>query len=186
MTTELKELIQDCIEGKRAAHTQLYNRFAPLMFAICLRYSSCRQEAEDLLQEGFMKVYDSLKQYRFEGSFEGWMRRIFVNQAVQRIRKKSPLHALVSVETETINEPLSEEAFSKLEAKELMAMMQSLPTTYRLVFNLFVFEGFQHKEIAAMLKISEGTSKSNLYDARRWLKEKLAAAEGYVSIKKCL
>jgi len=186
MTTELKELIHDCITGKRTAHTRLYYQFAATMFSICLRYSSSRQEAEDLLQDGFIKVYESLKQYRFEGSFEGWMRRIFVNQALQRIRKKSPLHALVSLENDRIDEPVSDEAFAKLEAKELMALLQSLPTSYRLVFNLYVFEGYQHKEIAAMLSISEGTSKSNLYDARRWLKERIAAAGDYLVKKKCL
>lgn len=146
------------------------------MFTVCLRYSKDRHEAEEILQEGFIKVFSSLHQYRNEGSLEGWIRRVMVTTALQRLRSRTPLLAVRSVESEASNEIAEEEGIeSRLSAKELLALVQALPVAYRLVFNLYVFEGYRHKEIAEMLRISEGTSKSNLYDARQWLKEKIKA-----------
>ena len=144
------------------------------MFTVCLRYSPNREEAKDLLQEGFVKVFDSLHQFRFEGSFEGWMKKVMVNQALQKIRGKTHLHALLPVHEVIDPEGISDRGIiARLGAKELLQLVQELPTTYRLVFNLYVFEGCPHKEIASLLRISEGTSKSNLHDARKWLQEKI-------------
>jgi RNA polymerase sigma-70 factor (ECF subfamily) len=144
------------------------------MFTVCLRYANNREEAKDLLQEGFIKVFDCLHQFKFEGSFEGWMRRVVVNNALQKIRSKSHLHAIVPIEEATQTQVvLPREIFSHLGTKELLQMVQDLPTIYRLVFNLYVFEGMKHKEISKLLGISEGTSKSNLHDARNILQKKL-------------
>lgn len=144
------------------------------MFTVCLRYGRDRHEAEELLQEGFIKVFASLHQFRHEGSLEGWIRRVMVTTALQHLRSRTALHAVLSIENSPAEHTGSEEAIeSRLSAKELLALVQSLPTSYRLVFNLYVFEGYRHKEIASLLQVSEGTSKSNLHDARQWLKEKV-------------
>ena len=143
------------------------------MFTVCLRYGKDRHEAEEILQEGFIKVFSSLQQYRGEGSLEGWIRRVMVTTALQRLRSRTPLHAVLSVNGTAHEVKDDERIESNLNAKELLALVQALPIVYRAVFNLYVFEGYKHKEIAELLNISEGTSKSNLYDARQWLKEKI-------------
>lgn len=155
------------------------------MYSVCLRFSRSRHEAEEILQEGFIKVFVSLHKYRDEGSFEGWVRKIMINTALQRYRSRSALHAVVSLEL-TQHHPSSdkEEILANLSAKELLRMVQELPPVYRMVFNLYVFEGYQHKEIASLLNISEGTSKSNLHDARRWLKEKITRETSVDNLKK--
>jgi RNA polymerase sigma-70 factor (ECF subfamily) len=144
------------------------------MFTVCLLYDNSREVEKYLLQEGFIKVFDCLHQFKFEGSFEGWMKRVIVNNALQKIRSKSHLHAIIPIEevpqTHTVN---PQEIFSHLGTKELLQLVQDLPTIYRLVFNLYVFEGMKHKEISKLLGISEGTSKSNLHDARVILQKKL-------------
>jgi RNA polymerase sigma-70 factor (ECF subfamily) len=173
-TIELKEIIQNCIQGKRVAQNQLYQHFASKMFTVCLRYANSREEAKDLLQEGFIKVFECLHQFKFEGPFEGWMRKVIVNIALQKIRSKSHLHAIVPIEAGSEAESINQqEILSHLGAKELLALIQDLPNSYRLVFNLYVFEGMKHKEISKLLNISEGTSKSNLHDARIILQKKL-------------
>jgi RNA polymerase sigma-70 factor (ECF subfamily) len=158
------------------------------MFTVCLRYSRDKHEAEEILQQGFIKVFSSLHQYRNEGSLEGWIRRVIVTSSLQHLRSKPPLHAVLSTDHDFTNQFRErEEIESGLSAKELLALVQSLPLAYRMVFNLYVFEGYQHKEIAQLLGISEGTSKSNLFDARRWLKERILASQ-HLSVpeKKCL
>ncbi len=166
----------------------MYRGFAPRMFTVCLRYCKDRHEAEEILQEGFIKIFSSLQQYRHEGSFEGWMRRVMVTTALQRLRSRTPLHAVLPVNNDAHHSLADDEKIeSGLNAKELLALVQALPTVYRTVFNLYVFEGYRHKEIAELLNISEGTSKSNLYDARQWLKEKIVAGKNLDNAKKkCL
>jgi RNA polymerase sigma-70 factor, ECF subfamily len=155
------------------------------MYGACLRYSRSGHEAEEILQEGFIKVFTALHQYRDTGSFEGWVRKIMVNTALQRYRSRSAMHAVVSLElTETGAITDDEQIVSRLSNKELLALVQELPPAYRMVFNLYVFEGYPHKEIAAMLDISEGTSKSNLHDARRWLKEKITRESSNETVKR--
>ena len=163
---ETEKLIKGCIKGDRYAQSQLYELFAPKMFVVCLRYSKNKEEAEEILQEGFLKVYTFLHQFNFEGSFEGWVRKIMVNCALQKYRNNARLHAVVDIDTNQQEIADAENVIAQIGTKELLNMVQQLPPGYRLVFNLYVFEGMKHREIAEHLGISEGTSKSNLYDAR--------------------
>ena len=177
------ELIKKCVEWDQRAQNMLYKRFAAKMFSVCFRYSRNREEAEDILQEGFMKVFEKIHTFKSEGSLEGWIRRIMVNTAIQKYReKKSSAGLIVSIETypENMNLTSSDDAISKMGANELIQMIQKLTPAYQMVFNLYVFEGLKHREIAERLGISEGTSKSNLADARTMLKKeinKMKAAE---------
>ena len=141
------------------------------MFVVCLRYAANRQDAEDTLQEGFTKVFENLQQYKFTGSFEGWIRKIMVNCSLQKYRNKQHLHAIVNIENSSAFEQGSEDIISQIGTKELLRMVQQLPSGYRMIFNLYVFEGLKHREIAEQLSISEGTSKSNLHDARMILQQ---------------
>ena len=133
---------------------------------VCLRYAKNQEEAEEILQEGFMRVFDYIHQFKFAGSFVGWMRKIMVNCALQKYRSKISLHPVINLDTSSIEQPDNEDILSRLGTKELLQMVQQLPPAYRMVFNLYVFEGMKHREIAECLGISEGTSKSNLSDAR--------------------
>lgn len=169
---ELQHLVNECIAGKRISQNRLYAYYAPKMFPVCLRYSSGREEAEEVLQEGFIKIFTSLHQFAFKGSFEGWARKIMVHLAIQRFRDKKKMYAIMPVDEEIVVVD-STDSISKLSEKEIMNLIQQLPPVYKMVFNLYVFEGMKHKEIAACLKISEGTSKSNLSDARNILQKKL-------------
>jgi RNA polymerase sigma factor (sigma-70 family) len=162
----INQLIQDCIEGNRLSQNQLYKMFAPKMFAVCLRYSRNREEAEEIAQEGFVQVFKSLKNFRHEGSFEGWIRKIIVYSAIQHYRSKPKMHPVINIEQAEMEETGAEDALTQLSKKELLNMVQALPPAYRMVFNLYVFEGMKHREIAECLGISEGTSKSNFFDAK--------------------
>ena len=176
--TPLSELIQGCINGERHSQTRLYDALASRMFVVCLRYARNREEAEEVLQEGFMRVFDHIKQYKFTGSFEGWVRKIMVNCALSKYRSKAQLHAVANIDTSNPNVEYAdrEDVLSKISVKELIAMVQQLPPAYRMVFNLYVFEGMKHREIADLLTISEGTSKSNLSDARAILQKNIAGS----------
>jgi RNA polymerase sigma-70 factor (ECF subfamily) len=143
------------------------------MFVVCLRYSKSREEAEEVLQEGFLKVFQFLHQFRDEGSLEGWIRKIMVNCALQRLRSKRQLAPVVNIESHDNDFLLQAAIEDRLGSKELLQIVMSLPPGYKMVFNLYVFEGYKHREIAEMLGISEGTSKSNLSDARALLKKYL-------------
>ena len=140
--------------------------FASKMFSVCLRYAKNRIEAEEVLQEGFIQVFKSLKKFRHEGSFEGWVRKIMIHCAIQQYRSQSKIYPLLNIEKAEEQELEDADAMTLLSKKELLKMVQSLPPAYRMVFNLFVFEGMKHREIAQHLGISEGTSKSNLFDAK--------------------
>ena len=163
-------LIEGCSRGDRHSQSQLYALLMQKMFVVCLRYSKTREEAEEILQEGFIKVFEFIHQYKFAGSFEGWVRKIMVNCALQKYRSKK-LHAVVDIDPATIENIGNENIISQIGTKELLKMVQQLPPSYRMVFNLYVFEGMKHREIAAHLNISEGTSKSNLSDARAILQK---------------
>ena len=168
-------IIQGCAAGKRASQTMLYDRYAPRMMALCMRYSKNREEAEEVLLEGFHRVFRNIRQYKQSGSFEGWVRKVMVNAALQRYKPKSKLYPILPIAQAAMDIPDYADIESGMEAKELTLLVQSLPTGYRMVFNLHVFEGYKHREIAAMLGISEGTSKSNLFDARALLRKSLGA-----------
>lgn len=159
------DLINGCIEGNRRMQEELYNRFSPRMYAVCLRYAGNSEEAQDILQDGFIKVYKKLDSFRGEGSFEGWVRRIFVNTAIEHFRRKRYLTPVTEKEENTIEGKYTS-ALDELAAKDIMALVQELSPGYRTVFNMYVVEGYSHKEIADMLGISEGTSKSQLSRAK--------------------
>ena len=163
--------ISGCIKGDRNAQNALFERYSPKMLAVCFRYSKSREEAEDILMEGFMKVFDNVKNFKSEGSFEGWIRKIMVNTALAKYRKKSAMVNIVNIEKVRLNYLSSEDITSEVNSKDLIRMIQCLPPSYQMVFNLYVFEGMKHREIAEVLEISEGTSKSNLSDARAILKK---------------
>lgn len=165
------QLIQFCLRGDRQSQSRLYNIYVQKMFVVCLRYSKTREEAEEILQEGFMKVFEFLHQYKSTGSFEGWMRKIMVNCALQKYRSKGNLRPVVDIDAITEEYGVHEDIIAKIGTKELLNMVQQLPPAYRMIFNLYVFEGMKHREIAELLGISEGTSKSNLSDARAILQK---------------
>lgn len=177
MPEQLDQLIQECIRGERTSQSRLYGLLAPRMFVVCLRYSRSREEAEETLQEGFIRMFEYLHQFKFSGSFEGWVRKIMVNCALQKYRSKHHLHAVVNLDTAPTGSMADNETISaELGSKELLNMVQDLPPACRMVFNLYVFEGMKHREIAEMLGISEGTSKSNLSDARILLQKAVAGS----------
>ena len=159
------DLLSGCLEGNRRMQEELYRRFSPKMYAVCLRYAGNAEEAEDILQEGFIKVFKKLDSFRKEGSFEGWVRRVFVNTAIEHFRRKRYLMPVTEKEENTI-EGKYLSVLDDLAARDIMALVQDLSPGYRTVFNLYVVEGYTHKEIADMMGISEGTSKSQLSRAK--------------------
>ncbi|GAB3833042.1 MULTISPECIES: RNA polymerase sigma factor [Hymenobacter] len=169
------ELISACRQGSVRAQKQLYERFAGLMLTVCLRYLRQRADAEEAMLTGFVKVFRALEQYRHEGSFEGWIRRIMVNEALGQLRKKEPLH--LAIDDMVTDVPSTQAtAESDMAAADLMQLLSELPAGYRTVFNLYAIEGYTHPEIGEMLGISEGTSKSQLSKARAMLQRRLEAA----------
>lgn len=173
---QLDRLIEGCLNGNRQAQNDLYKLLVPKMFMVCLRYSNNRNDAEEILQEGFIRVFEFLHQYKFSGSFEGWVRKIMVNCALQKFRSKSNMHAVVDIEAIAVEQKSSEDIIAHLGTKELLRMVQQLSPGYRTIFNLYVLEGMKHREIAEQLGISEGTSKSNLSDARAILQRAVNAS----------
>ena len=169
-----QELIKGCLAGAPAFQRTLYKRYAAKMLTVCLRYAGTREEAEDILQEGFILVFEKLKQFKMQGSFEGWIRRIMVNKSIENYRKTSKVYQVIDIEDVEEKFISSEDIVSNMSSKELLNMIHTLPPMYKMVFNLYAFEGMTHKEIAASLGIAEGTSKSNLSDARTLLKKKIA------------
>jgi RNA polymerase sigma-70 factor (ECF subfamily) len=153
---------------------ELYKRFSGKMYAVCLRYANNAEDAQDLLQEGFIKVYRNLHRFRAEGSFEGWIRRVFVNSSIEHFRKKSLQLSKVSDKEESTIEDGDISALDSLAEKDIIKLIQELSPGYRTVFNLYVVEGYSHKEIGEQLQISEGTSKSQLARARAILQKKVS------------
>jgi RNA polymerase sigma factor (sigma-70 family) len=173
LADELDNIIKGCIDGKRMAQEQLYRMFAAKMYGICLRYSKNTEEAQDAMQEGFIKVFDKIYQFKNTGPFEGWLRRIMVNTTLEQYRKKS--HTILTDQVPDTTEEISESLDIGLTEAELIYMIQNLPERYQMVFNLYVFEEMPHKDIARELGITEGTSKSDLSRARGILQKKINA-----------
>ncbi len=163
-----EDLIKGCVEENSACQRELYDKYAGKMFAVCLRYASTREDAEDALQEAFIRIFDNISKFRNEGSFEGWMRRITVHTVLRLIQKKTPLQyaedtsALTKVST-------ASDAIGNLNEKDLLGLIKQLPQGYRVVFNMYAIEGFSHNEIAENLGISEGTSRSQYSRAKKHL-----------------
>ncbi|MEJ7779725.1 MAG: RNA polymerase sigma factor [Daejeonella sp.] len=173
----IDSLLEGCKRGERKAQESLYKTLASKMMGVCMSYAKDSYEAEDVLQMGFVKVFQKVAEFRSDGSFEGWIRRIMVNTAIESYRKN--LRSLNVVDIEAVHDqPQSTFDMSGLELKDLMKLVQQLSNGYRLVFNMYVIEGFSHKEIAEQLGISEGASKSQLSRARAILKEKILKMEG--------
>jgi RNA polymerase sigma-70 factor (ECF subfamily) len=156
-----------------AAQSEIYELYADVLFGVCLKYSRNHQDAEDTLQDSFLTIFDKIKQYNNNGSFEGWLKRITINTALQKYRKKTPLQ-LVNEVTEIEETTEIDFEYDNLDIDFLLNLIQQLPDKYRLVFNLYVLDSYSHNEISEMLNISVGTSKSNLSRARKKLKEELA------------
>lgn len=167
------DLIKGSVEGDRRIQEELYNRFSPKMYSVCLRYANNADDAQDLLQEGFIKVFRNLHRFRAEGSFEGWMRRVFVNTSIEHFRRKSAKLSTVSDKEESTIEDSDITALDSLAEKDIMNLIQELSPGYKTVFNLYVIEGYSHKEIGDLLGISEGTSKSQLARAKGILQKKV-------------
>ena len=166
-------LIQGCLEKNTKSQEQLYQLYASKLFSVCLKYSRNYAEAEDNLQDGFLLIFDRIGQYKFTGSFEGWAKRLMINHVLQQYRKTTFLELVDDVIDETSVE-IEEE---NLSLEFLLKIIQELPDRYRLVFNLYVMDGYSHKEISEMLEISIGTSKSNLARAKMALKERIDTSE---------
>ena len=162
------ELIQGCLREDRATQRALFNRYAGKMMTVCLRYARHRMEAEDLLQDAFIKVFDNIHSFEGKGSFEGWIRRIVVNTALKNVSRHSFQKEGIGLEgiSESSEDP---SVFSQLSEQELLKLISSLPKGYRICFNLYVIEGFSHREIGEMLHIEESTSRSQLVKARNML-----------------
>jgi RNA polymerase sigma factor (sigma-70 family) len=170
-----ESLIEGCIRGKRDCQEQLYRFYSPKMFGICLRYASDYHMAEDILQEGFIKIFMNIDRYKGSGSFEGWLKRIFINTAIEQFRKTFRFDEYGA--TGESEELKTENAWQKLSSQDLLAMVQKLSPGYRTVFNMYAIEGYSHKEISELLNISEGTSKSQLARARVLLQKMLSGQD---------
>jgi len=181
---EIKNIIKGCLLGNRRDQELLYRRYAAKLYAVCLQYSGNDEEARDILQEGFIKIFENLVHYKYEGSFDGWVRRIVVNTALEKYRSKHNLYRVDDIDQipEQNAEPDNED-YAGLGARDLMEIIRELPPRYRIVFNLFAIEGYSHKEISDMMSISEGTSKSNLSRARVILQRRVGS---YTGLKKNL
>jgi RNA polymerase sigma-70 factor (ECF subfamily) len=169
---DLKDIIEACASGDVRAQEKLYHRFAPKMLGVCLRYAKDLTEAEDNLQEGFIKVFMNIKKFRHEGSLEGWIRRIMVNVSLERFRKQNIMYPVEDI-SRYESPQISDEIMARISADELIAIIQELPPRYKMAFNLFVMEGFSHQQISEEMQISVGTSKSNIARARDILKRKV-------------
>jgi RNA polymerase sigma factor (sigma-70 family) len=176
-------ILKGCATGDRAFQTKLYDLYAPKMMGVCLRYARNREEAEEILQEGFLRVFTYISTFKGSGSFEGWVRKIMVNAALFRYRNKSSLQPVIRLNNTDHDAAGETDIDSAMNAKELLSLIQTLPAGYRIVFNLYVFEGYKHREIAEALGISEGTSKSNLSDARAYLQKALTIKKNLVHYK---
>lgn len=170
-------LVNECVKGNPIAQKKLFEKFAPKMLFVCKRYCKEQEDAEDVLQESFIKIFSSINKYKQEGSFEGWMRRIVVNSCLDFLRKQKQMGDVSSLED--VSYKIEDESFANktLEVEDLMNMIETMPKGYQLVFNLFAIEGYSHKEIAELLAISEETSKSQYFRARAFLKNLIEKTE---------
>jgi len=173
----LEKLINKCKRKDIKAQSEIYQLFSGKLFALCLKYSRNYQEAQDNLQNGFIIIFDKIEQYKYKGSFEGWLKRVIINTALQTYREKNVLNLVTEEIPEEVEIEIDEEQVS---LDFLLKLIQELPDRYRMVFNLYVLDGYPHKEIANMLSISEGTSKSNLSRARVILRNKIESNQSQV------
>ncbi|AMS27634.1 hypothetical protein AEM51_12015 [Bacteroidetes bacterium UKL13-3] len=168
-----KDIIRDCIDGKRLSQKCLYAHFASKMLGVCMRYAKDRAEAEDMLQEGFIKVFQNIAKFKNEGSFEGWIRRIMIFTAINWFKHRSRKFQ-EDLDQVGYDAPFEDDIVSRISAKEIVALVQQMPEGYRMVFNLYAVEGYTHREISELLGIAEGTSKSQYSRAKQYMQAALA------------
>lgn len=182
MYSEL-EIIEKCIKGSKEAQKVLYKQYSPVMFAICMRYASSKAEAEDVLQEGFLKVFLNIANYREKGSFVSWMKKIFINTSITIYHKNRKHRFHVNIdETQEFLAPTTNNKISGYFTKdELLNIINSLPDGYRIVFNLYAVEGYKHREIAKLLNIDVNTSKSQYSRARKLIQKKLIRLDSEIA-----
>jgi RNA polymerase sigma factor (sigma-70 family) len=169
-----ESLISQCIKGNQRAQKLLFDSFSPKFFALCLRYMKSTDDAEDVLQEGMVKIFTKLPEYSGNGSFEGWMRRTIVNTCLDQIRKNQKLKFDVSIDQTEYKLSMNAFILEKMSANELIEEIKKMPPGYRVVFNMFAIEGYSHQEIAEKLGVKESTSKSQYLRARAYLKERIS------------
>ncbi len=166
-----KELVEGCIREDRKYQKILWNLYSAKLMSLCLRYCKNQEEAEDALMEAFVRIYDKMESFRYQSSLETWMRRIAVNIAINKLRSQKDIWKEISESEYELG--YNDLGMERLEAKQIMQLIEKLPVGYRTVFNLYVVEGYSHKEIAEMMAIDEGTSRSQLAKARKTLQEML-------------
>lgn len=172
MKENVELYIKKCVENDREAQLKVYQLFSPILYGLCIKYMRNEDDAKDVFQEAFVIAFQKIEQYKFEGSFEGWIKRIFINKLLETLKKKKKDVLFLDVfDTDIIEE--EELELVPIEQEKLLEYIQELPDQYRMVFNLFVFEKMKHKEIAKQLEITEGTSKSNLNRAKSILKKRI-------------
>jgi len=169
----LENILLLCKKKDRKAQESIYTMYSSVLFSICLRYSDSYEDAQDIFQEGFVIIFNKINQYNFSGSFEGWIKKIMVNLCLEKYRKKTIYNHTIDEEVINIEEDDSDDSEFDFDYNILLEIIQTLSTQYRQVFNLYIIEGYSHQEIAQLLNISIGTSKSNLSRARSILKDKL-------------
>ena len=173
---KIKELVKKCIRGDTKAQKELYDIFAPKMLSVCNRYANNYHDARDIFQEGFLKVFENIGQLKDINALEWWMKRIFINEALKLYNRQKKIILSDSL-GKYLNATDDFNIYNKIRTDEVTKLIQQLPTKMRTVFNMYIIEGFSHREIAELLNISEGTSKSNLHDARKRIQNKLAVLE---------
>jgi len=173
---EEKELIELAVESNRHAQHQIYSKFSPKMLSVCRQYIKDLHLAEDIMITAFMKVFTNLKKFKHEGSFEGWIRRIMINECISYIRVQKKV---MFIEDENYFEESFNNIESQFSVEELQFLIDSLPDGYKMVFNLYAIEGYKHQEIATLLGINEGTSKSQLSHARKMLQSNINKLRNY-------
>ena len=171
-------LVIECVKGNPRAQRMLFDRFSSKMLGVCLRYAKDSEQADDILQDGFVKVFTKLKDFKNAGSLEGWIRRVMVNTALDQIRKNGKTLGDVSVEDVQYKIENNDHIAERLMAEDLLKLINSMPDGYKVVFNMFAIEGYTHNEIADTLGISESTSKSQYSRARAYLRERISVADG--------
>ena len=172
-----QDLVQECVKSNPAAQKVLYERYYSRMLALCLRYSDSKDDAKDSLHDGFILLFSKIESYSGKGSFEGWMRRVFVNNMLMKFRKRDVFKESVSVDDVTWNVPVKEDVFEKIGSKNIIKLISQMPQGYKVVFNMIVIEGYSYKEVAQKLNISEVSVRSQLSRGRMWLKERILKME---------
>jgi RNA polymerase sigma-70 factor (ECF subfamily) len=182
LTDSLEILIRGCTKGDSGSQEKLYRQFSAAMYGLCMQYASSEEDAQDILQDGFVKVFKKIGQVKEAKAFPGWIRRVMINTALERYRSQVVMQR-IDEDPLVLNDQITDDVLDELNAEALVIMIRELPPRYRMVFNLYAIEGYSHKEIGEMLGISDGTSKSNLSRARAILQEKVKKVYGNVQLR---